>query len=294
MDINDALSFGVIFDQPYGADVAYPAGTGYFAQGSTATFDSNALTAVARYEFAGNYDVYGGIRYQTISATAFIPFVSPVPGVTPPYSANGERDGGVGWLVGAAYEIPDIALRVALTYNSSIEHEVNTTENSVLGPSVSTTPVDTPQSVNLDFQTGVAQDTLLFGAVRWVDWSEFDISPEDYAILTRGGSLVSYDSDTTTFVLGLGRRLNEQWSVSGRVSYEAPTGGFASNLGPTDGQTTVALAAQYTVGQTEISGGISYTDIGNAETTLGSTGLPAASFSGNSAWGAGIRIGYTF
>jgi long-subunit fatty acid transport protein len=105
---------------------------------------------------------------------------------------------------------------------------------------------------------------------------------------------VSYDSDTTTFVLGLGRRLNEQWTVSGRVSYEAPTGGFASNLGPTDGQTTVALAAQYTVGQTEISGGISYTDIGNAETTLGNSGFPAASFSGNSAWGAGIRIGYTF
>jgi long-subunit fatty acid transport protein len=294
MDINDALSFGVIFDQPYGADVAYPAGTGYFAQGSTATFDSNALTAIARYEFAGNYDVFGGVRYQTVSAAAFIPFVSPIPGVTPPYQANGERDGGVGWLIGAAYEIPDIALRIALTYNSSIEHQLNTSESSVLGPSVSTTQVDTPQSVNLDFQTGVAQDTLLFGAVRWVDWSEFDISPEDYAILTNGGSLVSYDSDTTTFVLGLGRRLNEQWTVSGRVAYEAPTGGFASNLGPTDGQTTVALAAQYTVGQTEISGGVSYTDIGNADTTLGRTGRAASNFSGNSAWGAGIRIGYSF
>jgi long-subunit fatty acid transport protein len=299
MDINDALSFGVIFDQPYGADVAYPRGTGYFAQGSTATFDSNALTAVARYEFAGNYDIFGGVRYQTISANAFIPFVTApaLPGIVAPgapYQATGERDGGVGWLIGAAYEIPEIALRVALTYNSSIEHEINTIENSALGSQTSTTPVDTPQSVNLDFQTGVAEDTLLFGAVRWVDWSEFDISPEDYAILTRGASLVSYDSDTTTFVLGLGRRLNEQWTVSGRVAYEAPTGGFASNLGPTDGQTTVALAAQYTVGQTEISGGISYTDIGNAETTLGSTGRAASSFTGNSAWGAGIRIGYTF
>jgi long-subunit fatty acid transport protein len=54
MDLNESLSFGLIFDQPYGADVAYPVGTGYFAQGSTATLNANALTAVLRYEFAGN------------------------------------------------------------------------------------------------------------------------------------------------------------------------------------------------------------------------------------------------
>ena len=40
-----------------------------------------------------------------------------------------------------------------------------------------TTDVDTPQSVQLDFQTGVAPKTLVFGYVRWVDWSEFSISP---------------------------------------------------------------------------------------------------------------------
>lgn len=294
MDINDQLSFGLIFDQPYGADVSYPGGTGYFAQGSTAELDANALTAVLRYEFAGNYDVYGGLRYQTLEANAFIPFVTPVPGITPPYEVTGDRDGGLGWLIGAAYEVPEIALRVALTYNSSIEHELETSESSFFGPSTSVTTIDTPQSVNLDFQTGIAADTLLFAAVRWVDWSEFDISPVDYGRLTGGASLVSYDSDTTTYVLGIGRRINEQWSVSGRVAHEEPTGGFASNLGPTDGQTTVALAAQYTVGQTQISAGVSYTDIGDAETTLGGTGLAASDFSGNSAWGAGVRIGYTF
>jgi long-subunit fatty acid transport protein len=294
MDINDQLSFGLIFDQPYGADVSYPANTSYFARGSTAELDANALTAVLRYEFAGNYDIYGGLRYQTLEAKAFIPFVTPVPGTTAPYQVTGDRDGGLGWLIGAAYEVPEIALRVALTYNSSIEHELETSESSFFGPSTSVTPIETPQSVNLDFQTGIAADTLLFAAVRWVDWSEFDISPVDYGRLTSGASLVSYDSDTTTYVLGIGRRINEQWSVSGRVSHEEPTGGFASNLGPTDGQTTVALAAQYTVGQTQISAGVSYTDIGDAETTAGGTGLPVADFSGNSAWGAGIRIGYTF
>jgi long-subunit fatty acid transport protein len=293
MDLNDQLSFGLIFDQPFGADVAYPQGTGYFAQGSTATLDSNAITAVLRYEFEGNYDIYGGLRYQTLSANAFIPFVTPVPGVTPPYEANGSRDGGLGWLIGAAYEVPEIALRLALTYNSAIDHDLATTENSVLGASTSNTPVTTPQSVNIDFQTGIAADTLLFGGIRWVDWSEFDITPQDYQTLT-GGSLVSYDSDTITYTLGVGRRINDTWSVSGRVFYEDPTGGFASNLGPTDGLLGAAVAAQYTVGQTQVSFGVSYTDIGDAETTLGGSGLAASNFSGNSAWGAGIRVGYTF
>jgi long-subunit fatty acid transport protein len=182
---------------------------------------------------------------------------------------------------------------VALTYNSAIDHDLATTETSALGTSTSNTPVSTPQSVNLDFQTGIAADTLLFGGVRWVDWSEFDISPQDYATLTGGGSLVSYNSDTVTYTLGLGRRINETWSVSGRVFYEDPTGGFSSNLGPTDGLLGAALAAQYTVGQTQVSFGLSYTDIGDAETTLGG-GVAASDFSGNSAWGAGIRVGYTF
>ena len=61
--------------------------------------------------------------------------------------------------------------RVALTYNSAISYELPTTETSVLGTVNSTTDTETPQSVNFEFQTGVAADTLLFGGVRWVDWT---------------------------------------------------------------------------------------------------------------------------
>ncbi len=34
----------------------------------------------------------------------------------------------------------------------------------------STTTITTPQSVNLDFQTGIMANTVAFANVRWVKW----------------------------------------------------------------------------------------------------------------------------
>jgi long-subunit fatty acid transport protein len=294
-DINDRLSYAIIFDQPFGAATDYPAGTGYFAQGATANLDTNAVSALLKYTTPENFSVYGGLRYQTLGADAFIPYITAPAGPTAgvPYQVDGSRDGGVGYIIGAAYERPEIALRVALTYNSAIDHDLATTESSFLGNGVSsTTPVETPQSVNLDFQTGIAADTLLFGGIRWVDWTEFNITPQVYDSII-GRPLVSYSSDTTTYVIGLGRKLNETWSVSGRISYEDPTGGFSSNLGPTDGYLGGAIGVQYTQGPIQVSGGISYIDIGDAETQLLAP-VAASNFSGNSAYGLGLRVGYTF
>ncbi|MCP6576659.1 hypothetical protein NL496_28595, partial [Klebsiella pneumoniae] len=35
----------------------------------------------------------------------------------------------------------------------------------------------TPQSVNLDFQTGIMANTVTFANVRWVNWKDFSIRP---------------------------------------------------------------------------------------------------------------------
>ena len=287
-DFTERLSGALIFDQPFGADVDYPTGTGYFAQGSTATLRANAITALLRYEIDGGFSVYGGPRLQTLRAEAEVPFVAG-------YEADGERDEAFGYVLGVAYEIPDIALRVSLTYNSAIGHELDTTESSALGAGIeSVTDIDTPQSVNLDFQTGIAPGTLLFGGIRWVEWSEFDITPTVYEGLTGGNSLVSYDDDTVTYTLGLGRQLTDQWSVAGSVAYEPSTGGFASNLGPTDGFTRLGLGATYAATEAmEVSFGVTYAFIGDAETTLDDVNA-AGIFEDNTGWGGGIRIGYRF
>ncbi|MDN5786611.1 OmpP1/FadL family transporter [Pseudorhodobacter sp.] len=291
--INDQFSAALIVDQPFGADVSYPAATTYFARGSTAKIRTMAMTALLKYTSANNLSVYGGLKYQTMSAVASVPFVAA-------YTGKADRDGGLGYVVGVAYEKPEIALRVAVTYSSSVKHNFTPVETTA-SPLVPAflfglpTTVKTPQSVNLEFQSGVAKDTLVFGSIRWVDWSKFKIDPAVYNALTSGSALVSYSKDTVTYSLGVGRKLNENWAVSASLGYEKAGGGFSANLGPTDGKKSLTLAAVYTKDNIKITGGVSYVKIGNAKTTLNTpSGVAAANFSGNKAVGVGIKVGYRF
>ncbi|MGB3246233.1 MAG: outer membrane protein transport protein [Sulfitobacter sp.] len=294
-DINEQLSYAIIYDQPFGADVDYPAGTGYFAQGSKAEFESHALTGLLRYKMPNNFSVHGGIRFQSVTASATVPFVTGAVGpfAGAPYNVNGDREWGIGYVAGVAYEKPEIALRVSLTYSSKIKYDVDTVENSVRGgPNSSVTEIETPQSLNLEFQTGIAADTLLFGGVRWTEYSDFKIVPADYAAIT-GVPLLSYDNDVFTYSLGVGRKLNDTWSVSASVGYEKSQGGFAANLGPTDGNKSLALAAVYSKGNMKVTTGIRYVNIGDAQTAIPGA-APAANFNGNDAVAVGVKVGFTF
>jgi long-chain fatty acid transport protein len=279
-NLSENIDVALIFDQPFGANVDYPTATGYYAQGTTAELKTSALTFVGKYTLPSNVSFLAGLRYQTFSAEASVPFIGG-------YTAVGEQDGGVGYLVGVAYEKPEIALRVALTYNSKIQHSLTTTE---FGAAVSQTEIETPQSVNLEFQSGIAKDTLLFGSIRWVDWSEFVIDPALYPPPT---PLVSYAGDYTTYTLGVGRKFSENWSGAVTIGYEKPLGGFSSNLGPNDGQKSIGLGATYTQDNMKITGGVRYVFVGDAQPTLGG-GVPSANFTDNSALGIGLKISYSF
>jgi long-subunit fatty acid transport protein len=292
-ELRPGLDAALIFDQPFGADTYYPTDTRYFGRGTVAILDSNAMTAVLKYRFPSNVSLYGGLRYQTLSASAVIPFVTAVPGRTAPYQITADESSGWGYVLGVAWEKPEIAARVALTYNSAIDYDMTTSESSFAGSLQSIMPVTTPQSVNLDFETGIAADTLLFGNIRWVDWTQFDIEPMLYKQLTGGRALVSYQEDTYTYTLGVGRRFTENWAGAVSATYEPPVGGFASNLNPTNGYTSVSVGGTYTQGPVEISGGLSYIWVGNAETTLNLT-TPAGVFDDNEGIGFGMRVAYRF
>ncbi|SIS88258.1 Long-chain fatty acid transport protein [Roseivivax lentus] len=295
-DYNEKLSVGIIYDQPFGADVDYPTGTGYYAEGSNAEFNSEAFTLLGRYKLSERFSVHGGVRYQVVSAKAEVDnFINTLQAID--YEGQLEQASGFGYVVGAAYEIPDIALRVALTYNSEITTKHDTTEvnNGAIGNTPSTESdieITTPQSVNLAFQTGVAADTLLFGGVRWVNWSEFDITPDVYEAVT-GGPLVAYENDTYTYSLGVGRRFSPEWAGSVSIGYEEQNGDIVSNLGPTDGFWSLGLGAAYTFENVEVSMGARYVWIGDAE-TRNAVAEPAGSFEDNTALGVGMKIGVTF
>jgi long-subunit fatty acid transport protein len=284
--LSDNLDIAVVFDQPIGADVDYPATAAYPLRGTNADLSSLAVTGLIKYRFDSNVSVFGGLRAQQVKGTVQIITNPPVTGGTVNYALNTNRDYEFGYVVGVAWERPDIAARVALTYNSAITHSLEATETIAgLGTLNSAFETEVPQSVNLEFQTGIAKDTLLFGSIRWVDWSEFLIDPVNYPF---PGALVSYQSDRVTYNLGIGRRFNENWSGAVTVAYEPSNDDVTGNLGPVDGYTSLGLGATYTEGNMEITGGIRYFWIGDATTTIG------AQFTDNTQVAAGVKVAFTF
>lgn len=287
-DIDDRLSIAVIFDQPYGADVLYPeAASGSANLGETAaTVDSNAVTGLALYKIDDNWSVFGGLRAQTLEAEVTLSGAAYGPGSG--YNVVFEKETAFGYTLGAAYEIPAIALRVALTYHSEIEYSLGTTETIPgLGtPPSEDTKVTTPQAVNLDFQTGIAQDTLLFGSIRWADYDVTEVVPENF-----GRSLTDL-STGQEYTIGIGRRFSDAFSGSISIGYEAEgDDDLVSPLSPTNGNTSISVGGQYTVDNITYSGGVSYTMFGDA---FAETAAAVAEFEGSSALAVGLRVGYTF
>ncbi|RJE81131.1 OmpP1/FadL family transporter [Paracoccus sp. JM45] len=298
----EAFSGAIIVEQPFGADILYPTvengGSSVFG-GTLAQVDSTTFTALGRYKMPNNFSVHGGIRGSRADATVSLNGLAY--GSVSGYTADLESDTGIGWVAGAAWEKPEIAARISLTYNSKIEHNFRTTETldpdgsgpiaaQALSADASTTTVDTPESWNLEFQTGVAEDTLVFGSVRWVNWSDFRVDPAVFTALT-GSGLVDLE-DTTTYTIGVGRRFTEKWSGSAAFSYEKAGDKLVSPLAPTTGRKGITLAAIYTEGPIKVTTGVSYIKLGDANAQTADTAR--AYMEDSDAWGAGMRIGYSF
>jgi long-chain fatty acid transport protein len=281
-DINERLSFGLFVNTPYGADVAYGAGP---YTGLQAEWKSTQIAALLRYDATDAISVYGGLRYLRSEASIEIPASL----LTFNYTAEGSTED-LGYVVGVAYEKPEIALRVGLTYESAIKHAFPTTETGApFGPDGvnTTTDIEMPQTLTLDFQSGIAEDTLLFGSIRWSEWSVWKVRPPGYGGVI-GQDITGFDNDVITYQLGIGRRINENWSVFARASFEDSKGGIASRLSPTDGQKTFGIGGTYTKDAMKITAGIEYVDLGDAIDGSGTV------FEGNKAVGFGISVGYRF
>ncbi len=287
--LTDRVSYALIFDQPYGADTTYGQG---FYDGTEADLQTQQISAIVAFDPTPAVKLYGGLRAQRMEADAAIPFIGPTAGL-PPYTVETDTDYGYGWLVGAAYQRPEMALRVALTYWSEIDHEFDTTEfGGLVIPGVfdgnTRTDITTPQSASLEFQSGVAPDTLVFGSVRWVNWSNFAIEPPAYLIATGGRALVDYEEDWWTYTLGLGRRFNETWAGALSLTYEPETDTELTTLGPYDGRKSATASLSYTRAAVTVTGGLTYGLLGDTDNVL------ATDYNDGSVLAAGVRVGVSF
>ncbi|MHC1548882.1 OmpP1/FadL family transporter [Phyllobacterium sp. K27] len=194
----------------------------------------------------GQLRAIGGVSYQEVEGFKER-LVNPA-GKPFGFDGNGklELEGdGVGWRIGAAYEIPEIAFRASLIYNAEVDlgdvtGTLDLTGLPPVGSPLAGRVTDVygtatmPQSLEFKLQTGIAPGWLAFGSVKWVDWSVLDVvtfCPSSTKAIagcsvnspTRATSIDLMFRDGWTVTGGIGHKFNDQWSGQVQVSWDRGT-----------------------------------------------------------------------
>ena len=299
----EQISLGLLYDQPFGADAMYSLEQSMFTNGIEGTkveVETHNLTALIGYQPTENWNFYAGPVWQTVEADISLrgqAYISPKDPtkVLSGYDIKIHEEEAFGWLAGFAYQIPEIALKTSVTYRSEIKHKAKSVETHKLMPMLnveSQLDAITPQSVNIDFQTGVAANTLAFANIRWVHWDQFAVTPK-FLNSASGNNLIDYSDDQWSATVGVGHKFNSQWSGSASVGYDSGAGNPVTTLGPTEGYWSVGLGGQYSPAENYfIQAGVKYFWLGDATARTGTTNV--GEFEDNYALGYGLKIGYRF
>ena len=117
-----------------------------------------------------------------------------------------------------------------------------------------------------------------------------------------GFNLADWSKDQWSANLGLGRKLNEQWAVSGQLGWDSGAGNPVTTLGPVDGYWSVGAGVQYNPTSSYfVAAGVKYFWLGDATAQAGSYSVPGNSlnaqsseFKDNYAIAYGLKFGYKF
>ena len=241
----------------------------------------NTEALMARYSFNDKYSVIAGVRQSSLRKSSLDTLAAA-------YSIDAVSKTGA--VYGFAYERPDIALKFEILRSESITIDLVGKAATILDV---TGTLVIPEATTINFQTGIAENTLLIASAHRVNWTGSDVKLNVAA--SPSLNQASDFSNTTSYSLGLGRKLNEATSASLTYSWEKgtnPGGASTSPFTMSNGSETLSAGVQHKIGSITISGGISYTKVGDVDVTH-STGLKA-SYAGNSVTAVGIKFGYNF
>ena len=308
-DINDTFSVGILYDEPFGAAADYTGKNDFIdakGEGTNVEVRTESITGIlgAKLGENKNFQVYGGPVAQRVQAN--VKLRGTAYSIANGYTTNISTDQEYGWMAGVAYSKPEIALQAALTYRSEIEHETEAAEiypfaqRVGLSPSrVDTIEINTPKSVNFDFQTGINPTMLATAKVRWVPWSDFAIVPSLYNDVSKvstkddeGLALVSYDEDQWQVELGLAKRMTPALAVTGTVGWDSGAGNPVTSLGPIEGYYSAGLGAKYNVTENwAVSAGGKYLWFGDAKGQI-PTKAVVSNFEDNDGFALGVKLSY--
>ena len=263
-DYNDSISYAFEMYEPMASTLQYPS-----AVAVKALLRTRALSLTGKYRLSNSpFGVFAGIRQVTIKRSTL-------------NVANGAGDmittpkNEYGYIMGASYEKPEIALKILLSHSPAIDFTLPITL-------AGTATAKQAEMTTLEFETGIAKDTLLYGSIHQSSWGSAQVK--------LAGTQISTFSDSDTYNIGVGRKFSDK--LSGSFSYTTEAGSSATGtslLSPTNGKDTYGIGAKYVANFGDISFGYAQTSFGDkAVTSGGATG----NFTNNDATTVGLKISF--
>ncbi len=261
MNITNDLRCAGTHTQSFGAGATYGPqailagiidGSGTVSEG----FSSNEFGATCGYKFdlsKGRAWMLGGVFAQDFNYEQVVQLAPGTLGLPAGSTAtlSFEDSHRLGYRIGAAYEIPEIALRAQIMYRSAIDHAPgNSSGDSFVVRLPNGIPVASfvtdgfgtlPQSIELKVQSGIAPGWLAFGSIKWTDWSVLDVLTYNIQAFPLGGNprvLEYFWQDGWTVTGGVGHAFSE--NVSGLVGLTWDRGVSTTEDALTDSYTLFA------------------------------------------------------
>lgn len=235
------------YTEPYGVYANYGKNNAYSPTAVELDVGTKDYGLTCSYKFdmgKGFARVIGGVSYQEVDA-----FLSRQTLLSFGNTGVGNfqlNDDAWSWRIGAAYEIPEMALRASVMYSAAYKYDLTGTVDSTgFGPVVGTFPfnqiptytgvdpvtatAEIPQAVELKLQSGIAPGWVGFGSVKWQQWSKLTKIPIQGVrspVPPYGMASVSFDPlyrDGWTVTGGVGHKFNDQLSGLVTVTWDRGT-----------------------------------------------------------------------
>lgn len=215
----------------------------------------------------------------------------------------------MGWLAGINYQIPEYALKTSLTYRSKIQHTSQFYEQTSSIPAIPVLnlssaqhiSIDTPQSLNLEFKSGITPRNIVYTSLRWGNWKNFKmVSPLMSLDKATPVNLVDYQKNQLSATLGFAHIFHQQWTSALDIGMDSGIGNPASTLSPSDGYYSFGVGGFYNVqSNLFIAGGIKYFKLNKAKIETDEEGAGnlfgvLSSVNNNNAVAYGLKVGYRF
>ena len=154
-DYNDTISYAFEMYEPMASTLQYPA-----AVAVKALLRTRALSLTGKYRLANSpFGIFAGIRQVTIKRSTLNTGTADM--ITTPENEYG-------YLMGASYENPEIAMKILLSHSPAIDFTLPITL-------AGTATAKQAEMTTLEFETGIAKDTLLYGSIHQSSWGSAQV-----------------------------------------------------------------------------------------------------------------------